>query len=182
MASQSKAKRPLSNRDISQSIFFHFHASGGSRIIPTGVAQLPNWDYFANFFDENCMKLKESGPPGGRSSLTHPLDPPIYAVFRKQLAKNRFTLPLGFAPPHPPSGKSWTLHWYKIHSQEAPSLNCYCISSASSPVSCLVPTGTKKKTSGRKSCASRSTICVMVHPTVTMGAMKRWKRARSMTR
>ena len=46
--------------------------SGGSRIFPKRVRQLPNWNYFANFFAVNCMKMKEFGPPGG-VSLAPPL-------------------------------------------------------------------------------------------------------------
>ena len=29
------------------------------------------------FLAENCMKMKEFGPPGGRASLAPPLDPPM---------------------------------------------------------------------------------------------------------
>ena len=36
---------------------------------------------FANLFlAENCMKMKEFGPPGGRASLAPPLDPPLCCV------------------------------------------------------------------------------------------------------
>ena len=38
--------------------------SGGSRIFPKGVRQLPNLDYFTIFFAEICMKMKEFGPGG----------------------------------------------------------------------------------------------------------------------
>ena len=41
------------------------HTSGGSRIFPRGVRQLPKVLLFFNFFAENCMKMKEFGPPGG---------------------------------------------------------------------------------------------------------------------
>ena len=33
--------------------------SGESRIFPRRVRQLPNWNYFANFFCVNYMKMKE---------------------------------------------------------------------------------------------------------------------------
>ena len=39
--------------------------SGGSRIFPRGVRQLPKVLLFFNFFAENCMKMKEFGPPEG---------------------------------------------------------------------------------------------------------------------
>ena len=39
--------------------------SGGSRIFPRGVRQLPKVLLFFNFFPENCMKTKEFGPSGG---------------------------------------------------------------------------------------------------------------------
>ena len=39
--------------------------SGGFRIFPRGVRQFQNWDYFANFLAEDCMKMKEFGPSGG---------------------------------------------------------------------------------------------------------------------
>ena len=45
---------------------------GGSRIFPRGVRQLPKVLLFFNFFPENCMKIKEFGPPGG-ASLAPPL-------------------------------------------------------------------------------------------------------------
>ena len=32
---------------------------------PEGGHQLPKWDYFFNYFAENCMKMKEFGPLGG---------------------------------------------------------------------------------------------------------------------
>ena len=40
--------------------------NGGSKIIPEGrgVRQLPKVLLFFNFFAENCMKMKEFGPPG----------------------------------------------------------------------------------------------------------------------
>ena len=33
--------------------------TGGSRVFPRGVRQLQNWNYFADFFAENCIKMKE---------------------------------------------------------------------------------------------------------------------------
>ena len=48
--------------------------SGGSRIFPRGGRQLPKVLLFFNFVPENCMKMKEFGPPGGgRASLAPPL-------------------------------------------------------------------------------------------------------------
>ena len=41
-----------------------------------GGAPTPKLGLFCNFFAENCMKMKEFGPPGG-ASLTPPLDPPM---------------------------------------------------------------------------------------------------------
>ena len=61
--------------------------SGGSRISlrrgtnsPGGCQQtmLPN-------FPKNCMKLKEFGPPGGHTSLTSPLGPPLPLGFKARL-------------------------------------------------------------------------------------------------
>ena len=40
--------------------------SGGSRIFPRGVRQLPKVLLFFNFFVESCIKMKEFEPPGGR--------------------------------------------------------------------------------------------------------------------
>ena len=54
--------------------------SGGSRIFPRGVRQLPKVLLFFNFVPENCMKMKEFGSPGGRASLAPPLDPPMIWV------------------------------------------------------------------------------------------------------
>ena len=51
--------------------------SGGSRIFPRGVRQLPKVLLFFNFVPENCMKMKEFGPPGGRVPGVPPLDPPM---------------------------------------------------------------------------------------------------------
>ena len=39
--------------------------SGGSRISPRRGRQLPKVLLFYIFFAKNCMKMKESGPPGG---------------------------------------------------------------------------------------------------------------------
>ena len=40
-------------------------SSGGSRIFPRGVRQLPKVLLFFNFVPKNCMKMKEFGPQGG---------------------------------------------------------------------------------------------------------------------
>ena len=50
---------------ISKSYKCQTPISGGSRIFPRGVRQLPKMLLFFNFFAENCMKMKEFGPPGG---------------------------------------------------------------------------------------------------------------------
>ena len=47
--------------------------SGRSRIFLSGVHQLPKVLLFCIFFTENCMKMKEFGPPGGHASLASPL-------------------------------------------------------------------------------------------------------------
>ena len=47
-----------------------FSPGGGGR-------QLPKVLLFFNFFSENCMKMEEFGPGGGRASLGPPLDPPM---------------------------------------------------------------------------------------------------------
>ena len=39
--------------------------SGGSRIFPRGVRQLPKLLLFFNFFAKNCVKMKEFEPGGG---------------------------------------------------------------------------------------------------------------------
>ena len=42
---------------------------------PEGRRQFPKWVltyYFANFFAENCIKMKEFGPFRGRASLAPP--------------------------------------------------------------------------------------------------------------
>ena len=39
--------------------------SGGSRIFPRGGAPTPKSAIIFQFFAENCMKMKEFGPPGG---------------------------------------------------------------------------------------------------------------------
>ena len=56
-------------------------SSGGSRIFPRGVRQLPKVLLFFNFVSENCMKMKEFGLPGGRASLAPPLDPPMASFY-----------------------------------------------------------------------------------------------------
>ena len=53
-------------------------SSGGSRIFPGGGRQLPKVLLFFNFVPENCMKMKEFGPPGGGARPWRPpLDPPM---------------------------------------------------------------------------------------------------------
>ena len=43
---------------------------------PDGGAPTPKLGLFSNFFAENCMKIKEFLPPGGRP-FRPPLDPPM---------------------------------------------------------------------------------------------------------
>ena len=42
-----------------------------------GGAPTPKMGLFFQLFAENCMKMKEFGPPGGGASLAPPLDPPM---------------------------------------------------------------------------------------------------------
>ena len=51
--------------------------SGGSRIFPEGVRQLPKVLLFFNFFAENCMKMKKIWTPRGARVPGAPLDPPM---------------------------------------------------------------------------------------------------------
>ena len=45
---------------------------------PGGGRQLPKWVCLFIIFAENCMKMKEFGPPGGaRVPGAPPLDPPM---------------------------------------------------------------------------------------------------------
>ena len=53
------------------------NGSGGSRIFPGG-APTPKSAIIFQFFAENCMKMKEFGPPGGGARpWCPPLDPPM---------------------------------------------------------------------------------------------------------
>ena len=42
-----------------------------------GGAPTPKSAIIFQFFAENCMKMKEFGPPGGRVPGAPPLDPPM---------------------------------------------------------------------------------------------------------
>ena len=56
-------------------------ASGGSRIFPGGGPPTPKSAIIFQFFAENCMKMKEFGPPGwGARPWRPPLDPPMIAL------------------------------------------------------------------------------------------------------
>ena len=44
---------------------------------PQGGAPTPKIAIIFRIFAENCMKMKEFGPQGGRASLAPPLDPPM---------------------------------------------------------------------------------------------------------
>ena len=46
---------------------------------PQGGAPTPKSAIIFQFFAENCMKMKEFGPQGGRTSLAPPLDLPMHA-------------------------------------------------------------------------------------------------------
>ena len=60
------------NSLIPESIKYVGLAVSGSRIFPRGVCQLPKVLLFFNLFAENCMKMKEFGPPGGASLAPPP--------------------------------------------------------------------------------------------------------------
>ena len=50
-----------------------------------GGAPIPKLGLFCQFFAENCMKMKEFGPPGGgRASLAPPLDPPMTCISERK--------------------------------------------------------------------------------------------------
>ena len=58
---------------------FALYFSGGSRIFPRGLHQLPKVLLFSKFLAKKCMKMIEFGhPEGGGASLAPPLDPPTY--------------------------------------------------------------------------------------------------------
>ena len=44
---------------------------------PRGVRQLPKVLLFFQIFAENCMKMKEFGPPGGGGGGARPWRPPL---------------------------------------------------------------------------------------------------------
>ena len=55
---------------------------------PQGGAPTPKIPIILHIFAENCMKMKEFGPPGGGgTSLAPPLDPPMN-MSKYQAAKN----------------------------------------------------------------------------------------------
>ena len=45
-----------------------------------GGAPITKFGLFFKFFAEDCMKMKEFGPPGGDESLAPPLDPPMNPI------------------------------------------------------------------------------------------------------
>ena len=52
--------------------------SGGSSIFPRAGAPTPKIAIIFHIFAENCMKMKEFGPPGGGARPWRPpLDPPM---------------------------------------------------------------------------------------------------------
>ena len=59
------------------------HFSGGSRIFPRGVRQLPKLLLFFKFLPKTAWKWKNLDPQGGRASLAPPLDPPMH--FTKEM-------------------------------------------------------------------------------------------------
>ena len=59
----------------------HRLTSGGSRIFPGGGgAPTPKIAIIFHIFAENCMKMKEFGPPGGACVPGAPLDPPMLTI------------------------------------------------------------------------------------------------------
>ena len=55
---------------------------------PGGGAPTPKSAIIFQFFAENCMKMKEFGPPGGgRASLAPPLDPPMINITKETKGK-----------------------------------------------------------------------------------------------
>ena len=62
--------------------YFFVHISGGSRISPRRGRQLPRGGrqhMILPIFPENCMKLKEFGPPGGGARPKfYYVDPPLH--------------------------------------------------------------------------------------------------------
>ena len=57
---------------------------------PQGGAPTPKIANIFQIFAENCMKMKEFGPRGGRASLAPPLDPPMCLVLMTEM--DLFTL------------------------------------------------------------------------------------------
>ena len=56
--------------------------SGGSRIFPGGGAPTPKIAIIFHIFAENCMKMKEFGPPGGGGA--RPWRPPWIRQWKPQ--------------------------------------------------------------------------------------------------
>ena len=70
------------------------YVSGGSRIFPRGGAPTPKIAIIFHIFAENCMKMKEFGPPGGGGGggarpWRPPLDPPMYVIQYTEIFINR---------------------------------------------------------------------------------------------
>ena len=64
-----------------------FTSSGGSRIFPRGVRQLPEVLLFFNFFLKTAWKWKNLDPQGGEHPSRPPLDPPMTsAILRLQVS------------------------------------------------------------------------------------------------
>ena len=77
----SDATASITSVSITFSVYVDV-SSGGSRIFLRG-APTPKMGLFFQLFAENCMKMKEFGPPGGRASLAPPLDPPMVSFYLK---------------------------------------------------------------------------------------------------
>ena len=60
-------------------------SSGGSKIFQTG---------FGKIFAENCTKMKEIEPRGGRASLATSLDPPMISPTKQPACDVNITLSL----------------------------------------------------------------------------------------
>ena len=77
------------------SSMYKYVFSGGSRIFPRGVRQLPKVLLFFKFFAENCMKMKEFGPQG--ACPWRPLDPPMVfnLILKKIPTKKKHSYQIG---------------------------------------------------------------------------------------
>ena len=56
---------------------------------PEGGVPTPENAIIFRFFAENCMKMKEFGPPGGARPWPPPLDPPMVPLLDKVMSRNQ---------------------------------------------------------------------------------------------